>query len=204
MTEVKKKHGKRKVAARGSISAQNPASTTSAADGRENGPIRRASISIFILFHLIAITCMAIPSNFLVVRDIRELVRPYMLWTGLFQSWDMFSPNPKSVNSYVKAVIITEDHHMHVWTFPRMEELSFAERYRTERYRKFAEVLPDQQNALLWPDVANHLARMFTSGTDAPDKVVLVQFQSDIKPGADESYEPVAKPNVFYDDYVQP
>jgi hypothetical protein len=166
--------------------------------------LRRAAINVFILFHLIAITCVAVPGDFSPLRNVGELVGPYMLWTGLFQRWDMFAPDPTAVNSYVKAVVISGDRHMHVWSFPRMEELGFAERYRKERYRKFLEVLPQQQNAPLWPDVARHVARQFSSQTDPPDKVLLIEFQSDIHPSADGSPDLAPRPNVFYEDYVQP
>ncbi|HEY3988879.1 MAG TPA: hypothetical protein VGM02_06240 [Acidobacteriaceae bacterium] len=166
--------------------------------------IPHSAISIFILFHLIAITCWAVPVNFAAVRDLREIIRPYMLWSGLYQSWDMFAPNPKSIDSYIKAVVFTQDRHLKVWTFPRMEELSFGERYQKERYRKFAEMLPDQKNELLWPGVAAHVARLFNNPIDPPDKVVLIEFRSDIKPGADESVGPVFEPNVFYEGYLDP
>ncbi len=145
---------------------------------------------------------MALPANFSALNTVRELVQPYMLWIGLFQTWDMFGPDPRATNSYVKAVVITQDHHMHVWAFPRMEELSFAEKYRKERYRKFLDVLPQPQNAPLWPDVAKHVAMQFSNQNDPPDKVLLIEFQSDIHPGA--AQEPTPRPNVFYDDYVQP
>lgn len=180
----------------------SPSSVESGDSGTRT--FRQGAISIFILFHLIAITCWAVPSQFPPVRAIKELVRPYMLWSGLFQSWDMFAPNPRPVNSYIKAVVITQNHHIHVWTFPRMEELSLSERYRKERYRKFTDVLPEQVNAALWPDVASHLARYFDSQADPSEHVTLVQFSTDIKPGADESFDPVPKPTVFYEDYVQP
>jgi hypothetical protein len=163
---------------------------------------RRGAISVFILFHLAAITCMALPANFSALNTARELVQPYMLWIGLFQTWDMFGPDPRATNSYVKAVVITQDHHMHVWAFPRMEELSFAERYRKERYRKFLDVLPQPQNAPLWPDAARHVAMQFSNQNDPPDKVLLIEFQSDIQPEA--AQEPTPRPNVFYEDYVQP
>jgi hypothetical protein len=165
---------------------------------------RQAAISIFIMFHLIAITSWAVPWNFSAVRDVKELVRPYMAWSGLYQSWDMFAPDPRAINSYVKAVVITQDRHMKVWTFPRMEELSFGERYQEERYRKFADVLPEQMNEALWRDAAIHVARLFESQADSPDKIVLIQFRADITPGQDESSEPVPKPNVFYEGYVDP
>lgn len=174
------------------------------AEDSANHGLPRAAISIFILFHLIAITCWSVPVNSSAVRDLREIIRPYMLWSGLYQSWDMFAPNPKSIHSYIKAVVFTQNRHMKVWTFPRMEELSFGERYQKERYRKFAEMLPDQKNEALWPGIAAHVARLFNSQTDPPDKVVLIEFRSDIKPGADESYAPVPKPNVFYEGYLDP
>jgi len=164
----------------------------------------RAAISIFILFHLVAITCWAIPTNFWLVQGVKELVRPYMLWTGLFQSWDTFAPNPPVVNSFVKAVVVTRDGHLHVWAFPRMEELSYSRRYREERYRKFAEVMLQPNNAAIWPDVAKHIVRMFSSQADLPAKVLLIQYQADITPGADGTPEPTPRPNVFYEDYVQP
>jgi hypothetical protein len=176
----------------------------SEADSPETQSLKRGAISIFILFHLIAITCWAVPATFPPLAVIRELVRPYMQWTGLFQAWDTFAPNPKSINIYVKTAVITRDRHIHVWAFPRMEELSYGERYREERYRKFAEVLPEPVNAILWPDALKRLAWQFNSPTDPPDEVMLIKFQSDIKPGTDERLEPAPKPTVFFEDYVQP
>ena len=159
----------------------------------------RAAISIFLAFHLIAITCWALPANFFVVQDVRNIVRPYMLWSGLFQSWDTFAPNPKAVNSYLEAVAITQNHKQKVWVFPRMEQLSYATRYREERYRKFAEVLPQRQYAPMWPDVAQHVTRLFDDPGDPPAVVLLIQFQSPITPWADKGASPAPKPNIFYE-----
>jgi hypothetical protein len=183
---------------------RQPMKRRSFEDHSADHPVPHAAVSIFILFHLIAITAWAVPVNFLAVRELREIIRPYMLWTGLYQSWDMFAPNPKSIDAYIKAVVFTQDRHIKVWTFPRMEELSFGERYHKERYRKFAEMLPDQKNEALWPGVAAHVARLFNNPIDPPDKVVLIEFRADIKPGTDESSAPVPKPNVFYEGYLEP
>ena len=159
----------------------------------------RGAISAFILFHLIAIACWTIPSDFSPVKDVKELVRPYMIWSGLFQSWDFFAPNPKAINSFIEAVAITGNREQKVWVFPRMEQLSFGARYRKERYRKFAEVLPLRNNADLWPGVATHVAGMFDSQTDPPQMVLLIQFQAPIKPGPRNVPEPILKPNIFYE-----
>jgi hypothetical protein len=165
---------------------------------------RRGVISVFILFHLIAIACMASPFDLPPIRNMKDLVKPYMVWAGLFQTWDMFAPNPEGVNSYIKTVVISRDRHIHVWSFPRMEELGFVERYRKERYRKFSDVLPQPQYAPLWPDVAAHAATQFNSQSDPPEKVLLIQFQSDIRPATDGAPDPAPRPSVFYDDYLQP
>jgi hypothetical protein len=176
--------------------------TQTAGENLQTGALRRGVISAFILFHLFVITVVAIPLK--AFSGVKELVLPYMRWSGLFQSWDMFGPDPVKVNAYVKAVVISRDRHMQVWSFPRMEDLGLGERFRKERYRKFMEVLPQPQLAPLWPDVATHLARSLNNPADPPDKILLIEFQSDIRPGSDDSPESEARPNVFYEDYLPP
>ena len=163
---------------------------------------RRGAISVFLLFHLVAISCWALPVNFWLTIGVRELVRPYMLWSGLFQSWDTFAPNPPTANSFVRALVVMQDRHLHVWAFPRMEELSYRERYRKERYRKFAEVLQQPGNAAIGPDVAKHIARIFNGPGGDPDKVILVQYQSDIP--LNNGAELTPRPNAFHEEYIQP
>ena len=163
----------------------------------------QAVISTFILFHLIAIACWALPVNWPLVVGVRQITQPYMLWTGLFQTWDMFAPNPPSTNVYVKAVVIT-DHHIHVWTFPQMDQLSFGQRYQKERYRKFLENMLLEQNAALLPDLVRHIARFYNDPSDPPHKVMLIKFQSEIKPGSGDKPEPKAKPYDLYDEYLGP
>ena len=182
--------------------AQRRPQTQAAEENLQTGALRRGVISAFILLHLFVITVVAVPLK--AFSGVKDLVMPYMRWSGLFQSWDMFGPDPVKVNSYVKAVVISRDRHMQVWSFPKMEDLGLGERFRKERYRKFMEVLPQPQLALLWPDVAIHLARSLNNPADPPDKILLIEFQSDIHPGSVDSPEPVARPNVFYEDYLPP
>ena len=77
-----------------------------------------------------------------------------------------------------------------------MEQLGFIQRYREERYRKFAEVLADEKNSGLRPDVARHLARSFNNPANPPEIIMLIQHWSEITP---ESSTP-AKENaqVFF------
>lgn len=159
----------------------------------------RGLISVLLLFHLVVITCWALPVETFPVPQVKRLVRPYMLWTGLFQSWDFFSPHPKAENSYVEAIVITQSHRQLVWAFPRMEQLGYGQRYVEERYRKFTEVLPDSKYALLWPDVAMHIARQVDDPADPPAIVLLVNVSSPIEAGIDPRRVPPPKPNIFYE-----
>src|ERR1700739_325298 len=60
--------------------------------------LKRIAINAFFLFHILAISCWALPLNNPLISSFRQLVRPYFIWSGLFQSWDMFSPDPKRVS----------------------------------------------------------------------------------------------------------
>src|ERR1700741_5638284 len=60
--------------------------------------LKYLAINAFLLFHILAISCWALPLNNPLISSFRQLVRPYFIWSGLFQSWDMFSPDPKRVS----------------------------------------------------------------------------------------------------------
>lgn len=152
---------------------------------------RRAVISAFLLFHIVAITFWCIPLDTALIQAFRGAIRPYMLWSELFQAWDMFAPNPLGLNSYLDAVVKFRDGKSSTWSFPRMENLPIAERYSKERYRKFAEYVRLDKDSLLWPDCARYIARLNNNPTNPPVEVSLVRNWSDIPPEApDGSYHP--------------
>jgi hypothetical protein len=194
--------GGREVASQETNPTQPDSVRSSQSANAEGHGFLRGAISIFLLFNLIAITSWALPLNVPPLREIKELVRPYLLWTGLFQSWDFFAPNPKPVNSYMEAVALTQNRHTRVFDFPRMERLSVGKRYREARYRKFAEVVCDPRYAALWPDVAKHVAWLLNSATDPPQMVILMKFEAPIQYGVSQAHEPVPKPQFFYEYYV--
>ena len=142
-----------------------------------------AAISAFLLFHIVVIFCWSVPLNSLLVTEIKESVRPYMHWAGLFQVWDMFSPNPLNVNTYIEAELTFRDGRTRIWKFPRMHELGYVERYFKERYRKFAtERVRLDANSALWPDVARYIARLNNDPSNPPTVVRLVRYWSEITP----------------------
>lgn len=149
---------------------------------------KRILISIFLLFHLVAITVWAMPISTPLTSAVKEEVRPYLVWSGLFQSWDLFSPSPKSINSFVDAVVVFKDGSSKIWTFPRMEQLSLTDRYMKERYRKFVEVLKEDSMSPLWPDAARFVARLNNDPHDPVQTVQLVRHWSEIVPARDGQF----------------
>jgi hypothetical protein len=152
--------------------------------------IKRILINLFLAFHIVAIFCWCMPLDLPLLASCKELVRPYFLWAGLFQSWDTFAPVPWQSNSYVEARLIYKDGSEKVWPFPRMEQLNPLERYREERYRKFAEVLQLENFDSIWPDAARRIARLNSTPAQPVKTVILVQKWSLIIPRADGSYHP--------------
>jgi hypothetical protein len=148
------------------------------------------AINAFLAFHILAIACWCVPIDSPLIPLCRNLVRPYFLWSGLFQSWDMFAPIPKSANTYIEAVVIYKDDSRKTWTLPRMEQLSLRERYFKERYRKFADNLQVEENDTLLPDAARYIARLNSSPAKPVKTVILIQKYSFIVPRPDGSYVP--------------
>jgi len=163
------------------------------------------ALNIFIIFHIFAITAWAIPFRSQFVVDSVALVRPYILWSGLFQDWNMFSPMPKATNTYLQAVVIYKDGSTQMWDFPRMELLSLTQKYSKERYRKFVEILLDQNNAALRPDVARYVARLPGIREKDPQQILLMVKWSNILPNGDGTFTrtPLDQ-DVFYRYDVQP
>ncbi len=190
------------------MAAENPDSETNRdlpAQSQQLQKAKRIAINAFIIFHLIAIVCWSLPVNNSLVQFVKESVRPYLVWSGLFQSWDMFSPSPKSVNSYLEAVVIYADGTSQLWSFPRMELLGTKDRYFKERYRKYEENLQNNVYADLWPDAARYIARLNSDSTHRVQKVLLVVRWSDIIPRSDNTYDRGPwDVNVFYTYTVKP
>jgi hypothetical protein len=164
------------------------------ADRRQKGwdahRARRFAISVFIGFHLVAIACWCVPVDSPLVPVCRNLVRPYFVWAGLFQSWDMFAPVPKGANIYLEATVVHRDGSRTTWAYPRMEQMSLREKLFKERYRKFADMLQRDELDDLLPDVARHIARLNSDSQNPVKTVILIQRLSFIVPRPDGSFVP--------------
>lgn len=86
-----------------------------------------------------------------------------------------------------------------------MDLLSLSEKYSKERYRKFIEVLLNDQNSVLWPDVARYVARLPGIRASNPQKILLLAKWSTIIYRDDGTFtrSPLDE-NVFYRYDVKP
>jgi len=120
---------------------------------RRHGLPLRLAISGFVVFHILATLLWLLP-NSAVHRQVQALPQKYISYVGLWQAWDLFAPNPASINVYLSAVVTYRDGSQREWVWPRMEQLDLLTRYREERYRKFVEYGNLDAYSGLWPSMA--------------------------------------------------
>ncbi len=118
---------------------------------------RKVLISSFILWQIFAVTIWLMPPG-ATQEQIAQFVRPYMLATGCWQAWTMFSPEPASLDAYVAAEIDYADGTHRTWLFPRMSQTGYIQRYRRERFRKMMESAHLDDNKRMWPFLARYAA----------------------------------------------
>lgn len=100
----------------------------------------------------------------------------YLLFSGFWQYWDMFSPNPASTDFYGTAKITYKDGTVKDYQYPRMYSLGLAEKYVSERYRKFYERAHPEAYQWIWPTFAQRIAlKNFKDPANPPVKVVLTR-----------------------------
>lgn len=157
---------------------------------KRNAPVW---VKVCVGLHLFAITAWALPlprpeimqgkaephaSDWLLYynwRYVRQFppVYDYLMFTGTWQYWDMFAPNPASTDFYGDAIVVYRNGSEKVWDYPRMEKLSIPLKYMNERYRKFYERVhksPEEADSFcyLWPVYGQKVAEMMFSDIDNP------------------------------------
>lgn len=63
--------------------------------------------------------------------------RTFFQWSGLWQGWDMFAPQPRDEDIFINSEIYFKDGTRKTWTLTRMTDFPALKRYQKERWRKF-------------------------------------------------------------------
>ncbi len=90
--------------------------------------------------------------------QLRRLPYLYMASTGLWQWWDMFAPNPASIDAWMDAEIQYEDGTTSIYQYPRIYDLPIWQKYFKERYRKYRERLTEDEYGWKWNHTAQRIA----------------------------------------------
>lgn len=163
---------------------------------RPKSKLLRVGINVFLLVHLYIMAVWGLPGS--AFRNLlAKPVEKYVIYWGLWHSWDMFSPDPLALNFLVDAQITYQDGSTKIWEFPRMEKLSLARRFQKERYRKWRERVRQDSYAGVWDDTARFIARLNDTPTNHPVQVVLIRKWDPIPP-------PTVTPGTYYPDDFQP
>jgi hypothetical protein len=141
----------------------------------------RGLITLFILFHVYIMAIWGLPGSGFRAALSRPIEK-YVIYIGLWHSWDMFSPDPLSLNFLVQAEIIYQDGSKKTWDFPQMDKLSLWERFQKERYRKWGERVRQDAYAGIWDDTCRFIARINDTPTNHPARVILIRNWEPIPP----------------------
>jgi len=161
--------------------------------------MKRVAINLFLIFHLSTILCWALPLNTQLVVVARPLIAPYMTWSGLAQGWNLFAPNPLSLNTRVEAELVYRNGQKGLWKFPLPQNYGYIHRYYMEREHKFSfdSLLNDRFEALR-PDVARYLVKLNNTQKDNPPvSITLVSYRSTIAPPNSNLPEPWTRKEFF-------
>lgn len=111
------------------------------------------------------------------LKDTRRPWTRYMSSTGLWQYWDMFSPNPAQVDFWIDANVVYQNGTEKIYSYPRMADLPIFQKYIKERYRKYTErsTSDDPASRRHYPSFAQRIA--FEAATDKSNLPVEVQLR---------------------------
>ena len=107
--------------------------------------------------------------------------KPFYNFFGLWQGWNVFGPKLRAINYHTTAIITYADGTTELWEVPRMNKLSYWERFCREKWRKWGDdTMPWPAYGELWPDTARFIARMHNNPANPPKLISLTLHWVDI------------------------
>jgi hypothetical protein len=111
------------------------------------------------IFYIVGATSWSMP-GFPGKRTIDRMFSPLFQRLGLWQGWDMFSPNPRGEDTFLSADLEFHDGTRTTEFLSRMSEMPYGARYAKERWRKFMnDGVRLDKNKVIWNDCATWVAR---------------------------------------------
>lgn len=158
-------------------------------------------VKVLVALHLVAIASWSLPNpapgvmngkvpprgnEVLLHQNYQKLklnpaVRKYLFVTGAWQYWDMFAPNPSSVDVWGDAIVVRKDGTRDTYQYPRIALMPIPQKYMMERYRKFFERVSTEEYSYLWPQFSRVIARKMNGDpANPPVKIILRRHRQPI------------------------
>lgn len=117
-----------------------------------------------------------------------RIARPAFLFLGLWQGWDMFSPNPRREDIYVEVFYRNRDGSTKRYALTKMIDMPLFARWQKERWRKyFNDNLRVDSSNILWVPFAEYTRRQLVEQGEDPVEIHLIRkWRDSIIPVAPE------------------
>ena len=164
---------------------------TPTAESEVVGSKWRIAQSIAIAAYVFSLCLMLLPSW--APRDLLiQPVQPFLGAFGLWQAWNVFSPEIRKENYHLFAFVDFKDGSMSVWEFPRQEEKTGIEQLRAHRFRKWSQDrVKNNTFGLVMPDAARYIARIHNNKLNPPVAISISMLASDIPEPRKGTQEPL-------------
>lgn len=150
--------------------------------------IRHIGANVIIVTVLCVLFVDAIPATCRAHEWAKIAIDPALDATGLWQdSWQLFAPEPDSVNSRLTAKLRCEDGSEFVWEAPVWKDTSSWRRFRDFRQMEFYDSL--RFNDAAWDSFASYLALAAEAESGGALKIAQVELirHSSVVPPPDET-----------------
>lgn len=166
----------------------------SAAARRPSPPLVRHWQTILVAAYALAAFSWTMPVwVFPPKRILDPATAPVMRAFGLWQSWEMFAPDPRREDIRVEVLFANHDGGGHGIMLTAMESMGYGERFQRERWRKFFNDhlrLDDERR--LWQPFAAFMVRSLRQEGQDPAALELVRWWR----AADPQFGPDVRPAV--------
>lgn len=141
---------------------------------------RKIAASTFIVAYICITTLSLLPVSKL-RNALLDPIRPVILYTGLWQSFILFAPDPPTSNVDLTARITLRDGQTFTWRRPDTSRLNLFERCEKQRTVNFSTYYVNY-NDVFQPDFARYLARLYkpADASNVPTSVTFERHWADI------------------------
>lgn len=153
---------------------------------------KKILITGFILFNILGMMRVHLPFDNGLVRSLYRPVDPYLSFFSIYQSWNMFAPDPSRSQAYISAEVEFDDGSKDTYVFPRASEMGLIQKYvNGERYRVITDNIRNDNNGFMWQDTAKFALRKLRDRNfhKVPMRVDLVRHWDDI-PDVTKEFRP--------------